>query len=348
MSTGRETNHEIRIRKALSEDARLRGRFVKAAMEAINEGNKNEVEFYPSWNENAVREKHGHEYLVWMHFSYASATCEVFVDEPFYQVVAEHFETKLEEISRNTKAGKGTGKRKERSKDTRKGSSKGMYASMDFSFDSKIPFWCKFIQVHNWRTNIHVQQALKDEEIAKERQEQLDGSSPCRQSKSQCENLTSQCENQKAQCETSKSQYTTRISQCELGTSQCEAPESQCEIPQSQCEAPQCEKGPAPWQQENRLHTSLGRYLKHIPKRTNLLHTYTPVKRRAGLIARQLHCLQRHQSVDPHQAATLKFHNGKRNIRKRGKRNAETKRRRYCIWIETRKHKDVYGEKLGT
>lgn len=175
MSTGRETNHEIRIRKAPSEDARLRGRFAKAAMEAINEGNKNEVEFYPSWNENAIREKHGHEYLVWMHFSYASATCEVFVDEPFYEVVAEHFETKLEEISRNTKAGKGSGKSKERSKDTRKGSSKGMYASMDFSFDSKIPFWCKFIQVHNWRTNIHVQQALKDEEIAKERQEQLDG-----------------------------------------------------------------------------------------------------------------------------------------------------------------------------
>ena len=175
MSTGRETNHEIRIRKALSEDARLRGRFAKAAMEAINEGNKNEVEFYPSWNENAIREKHGYKYLVWMHFSYASATSEVFVDEPFYEVVAEHFATKLEEISRNTKAGKGSGKSKERSKDTRKGSSKGMYASMDFSFDSKIPFWCKFIQVHNWRTNIHVQQALKDEEIAKERQEQLDG-----------------------------------------------------------------------------------------------------------------------------------------------------------------------------
>ena len=123
---------------------------------------------------------------------------------------------------------------------------------------------------------------------------------------------------------------------------------SQCEIPQSQCETPQCEKAPAPWEQENRLRTSLGRYLKHTPKRTNLLHTYTPVKRRAGLIARQLHCLQRHQSVDPHQAATLIFHNGKRNGRKRGKRNVETKRRRYCIWTETRKHKDVYGEKLGT
>ena len=145
------------------------------------------------------------------------------------------------------------------------------------------------------------------------------GSNPCRRRQSQCENLTSQCENRKAQCEISKSQYTTRISQCELGTSQCEAPKSHCEIPQSQCETP------------------LGKYLKHTPKRTNLLHTYTPVKRRAGLIARQLHCLQRHQSVDPHQAATLIFHNGKRNGRKRGKRNVETKRRRYCIWTETRK-----------
>ena len=47
-----------------------------------------------------VREKFGHDYLVWLHFSYASATCEVFVDEPFFEVVAEHFETKLTEISR--------------------------------------------------------------------------------------------------------------------------------------------------------------------------------------------------------------------------------------------------------
>ena len=172
------------------------------------------------------------------------------------------------------------------------------------------------------------------------------GSNPCRQRKSQCENLTSQCENRKAQCEISKSQYKTRISQCELGTSQCEAPKSQCEIPQSQCETPQCEKAPAPWEQENRLHTSLGRYLKHTPKRTNLLHTYTPVKRRAGLIARQLHCLQRHQSVDPHQAATLIFHNGKRNGRKRGKRNVETKRRRYCIWTETRKAQRCLWRKI--
>lgn len=175
MSMGKETNHEIRIRKALSEDARLRGRFVKAAMEAINEGNRNEVEFYPAWNENAVREKFGHDYLVWLHFSYASATCEVFVDEPFFEVVAEHFETKLTEISRNTKGGKGNGKNTERNRDYKKGSGKGLYASMDFTFDSKIPFWCKFIQVHNWRTNIQVQQALKDEEVAKERQDQLEG-----------------------------------------------------------------------------------------------------------------------------------------------------------------------------
>ena len=81
-STGRESNHEIPVRKALSEDARLRGRFVKAAMEAINETHRNEVEFYPSWHENAVREKQSHNYLVWIPSSYATASCEIFVDEP--------------------------------------------------------------------------------------------------------------------------------------------------------------------------------------------------------------------------------------------------------------------------
>ena len=57
LSIGREFNQEIRVRKTLSEDARLRGRYVKAAMEAINEERRNEVEFYPSWNENTVHEK---------------------------------------------------------------------------------------------------------------------------------------------------------------------------------------------------------------------------------------------------------------------------------------------------
>ena len=47
---------QVRVRKALSEDARMRDRFLKAAMEAINEEHWYEVEFYPSWNENAVRE----------------------------------------------------------------------------------------------------------------------------------------------------------------------------------------------------------------------------------------------------------------------------------------------------
>ncbi|CAE7239627.1 unnamed protein product, partial [Symbiodinium necroappetens] len=75
MATGRESNHEVRIRKTLSEDARLRGRFLKAAMECIN---GHDVEFYPVWNENAVRIKYSHDYLIWLHFSYANATCSVF------------------------------------------------------------------------------------------------------------------------------------------------------------------------------------------------------------------------------------------------------------------------------
>ena len=120
---------------------------------------------------------------------------------------------------------------------------------------------------------------------------------------------------------------------------------SQCEIPQSQCETPQCEKAPAPWEQENRLHTSLGRYLKHTPKRTNLLHTYTPVKRRAGLIARQLHCLQRHQSVDPHQAD---FITGKETVENVGRETLKLKDAVTAFGLKLEKHKDVYGEKLGT
>ena len=176
-STGRESNHEIRVREALSEDARLRGRFVKAAMEAINETHRNEVEFYPSWHENAVREKQSHNYLVWLHFSYATASCEIFVDEPFFEEVANNFETKLSEISKGTRRGKGTGKGKMKTEETRKGSSKGAFAALDFSYDARIPFWCKFIQVHDWKNNMQVRQrqALKEEEKAKETMEQSEG-----------------------------------------------------------------------------------------------------------------------------------------------------------------------------
>ena len=163
-SSARESNYEIRIRKALSEDARLRGRFLKAAMESINEDHDQEVNFYPAWGENAIREKETRNYLIWLHFSYATATCEVFIDEPLFQLVADNFENKLAEISRNVRKGKGTGKSKAKTEVNKKGTSKGTYAALDFSFDSKNPFWFKYVQVHNWRNNARVQQALREEE----------------------------------------------------------------------------------------------------------------------------------------------------------------------------------------
>ena len=38
-----------------------------------------------------------------------------------------------------------------KAEENRKGSSKGAFAALDFSYDGRIPFWCKFIQVHDWQ-----------------------------------------------------------------------------------------------------------------------------------------------------------------------------------------------------
>ena len=119
--------------------------------------------------------KQGHGYIVWLHFSHSTASCEVFIDEPYFDTVANNFETKLAEISENTRKGKGVGKGKAKNGEYRKGSSKGAYAALDFSFDAKQPFWCKFIQVHDWRNNVHVKQALKDEETAQGQMETSEG-----------------------------------------------------------------------------------------------------------------------------------------------------------------------------
>ena len=175
-STARETNNEIRVRKTLSEDARMRGRFLKAAMEAINESQTNDnFEFYPSWNENAVSTKYSHGYLIWLHFSYATASCDIFADEQVFDDVQAHFESKLEAISINAGRGKGKGKSKDKGGEERKGTSKGVYAAMDYAFDPKIPFWCKFACVHDWRNNVQVQQALKDEDKAQARMDTFEG-----------------------------------------------------------------------------------------------------------------------------------------------------------------------------
>ena len=47
---------------------------------------------------------------------------------------------------------------------TRKGIGKGIYAAMDFAFNIKYYFWNKSIKVHDWRNNIEIQKALKEEE----------------------------------------------------------------------------------------------------------------------------------------------------------------------------------------
>ena len=109
--------------------------------------------------------KYSHDYLIWLHFSYANATCSVFADESIFDDVQAHFEATFERISASTGRGKGKGKSREHG-EGRKGSSKGLYAAMDFAFDARNPYWCKFVLVHDWKNNVHVQQALKDEDKA--------------------------------------------------------------------------------------------------------------------------------------------------------------------------------------
>ena len=139
MVSGRENNYEVRIPKMLSE-TRMRGRFRKTAMEAINEhAGTDKIEFYPSWNENAIRAKYSHDYLVCCHFSYSAATYDIFVDECLFDDMQINFEIKLEWILTNMGAGKGKLKGKEMN-EGRKGSRKGVYAAMDYAFDPKIPF----------------------------------------------------------------------------------------------------------------------------------------------------------------------------------------------------------------
>ena len=99
----------------------------------------------------------------------------MFIDEPYFDTVTNNFETKFAEISKHTKKGKGVGKGKAKNKEFRKGSGKGAYAALDFFFDAKQPFWCKCIQVHNWRNNVHVKQVLKDEETAQGQMETSEG-----------------------------------------------------------------------------------------------------------------------------------------------------------------------------
>ena len=107
------TWHSIVLRKELSEDARIRGRYLKAAMDSINylphvddckkgatpcTHEDHRPDFYPKWQDNSIREPESHEFLVWCHFSYTKATVAIFIDESCYGTVVDHFEGCLAKI----------------------------------------------------------------------------------------------------------------------------------------------------------------------------------------------------------------------------------------------------------
>lgn len=46
---------------------------------------------------------------------------------------------------------------------------------MDVPFDPRDPFWTKYIKVTNWRNDEEVREALRNEEVARQRFEPSDG-----------------------------------------------------------------------------------------------------------------------------------------------------------------------------
>lgn len=167
-STG-TTGKEIRIRKTLSEDARIRGRYLKAAMDCLSDlPSSQNIEFYPSWQENAVKARNG-DYLVWCHFNYTDATCQVFVDTSVYSHIQAQMNSKIEALYAAS-GSKGKGKSK-----GGMGRGKGVFSTLDVPFDPRDPFWTKYIKVTNWRNDEEVREALRNEEAARQRFETSDG-----------------------------------------------------------------------------------------------------------------------------------------------------------------------------
>ena len=227
-STGRKTNQEVRICKTLSEDedARMRGRFLKAAMEAINEAS-HRPDFFPAWSENAVKEKQDNHssfgYISLMQQQPAMSSLTKKSSTPSRHTLRKNLRPFPQpRVKTEARAMRKTPPEKDEAKDL----------MLDDAFDAKIPFWCKYMSVHDWRRNVDVQMALKQK------------TRPTLAWRMGNVNLRAN-----SQCES-------RGSQCELHRSQCEIRcDSQCE---SQCEGSLIAKFKAP-----------------------------PVKRRAGLTARQ-------------------------------------------------------------
>ena len=162
-ATGRQTHNQIRIRKTLSEDARIRGRYLKAAMACIGDNTQQRIDIYPVWGENAVKETSTGEYLVWCHFSYPNATCQVFIHSSVFDLIHPFMETKIEDLY-STAGSKGKGRQ---SRPPNKGRGKGAFSSLDTPFDPRDPFWLKFIKVTSWKKDEKVRSALQDEEDAR-------------------------------------------------------------------------------------------------------------------------------------------------------------------------------------
>ena len=135
-ATGRQTHNHIRIRKTLSEDARIRGRYLKAAM-ACGDNSQQRIDIYPVWGENAIKETSTGEYLVWCHFYYPNATCQVFIHSSVFDLIHRFMEAKIEDLY-STAGGKGKGRQ---SRPPNKGRGKGAFSSLDTPFDPRDPYF---------------------------------------------------------------------------------------------------------------------------------------------------------------------------------------------------------------
>ena len=90
--TRRQLSNSIHIRKTLSEDARFRVRYLKAAMACIKEYGGHRIAMHPSWGENAVKDTNTGGYLVWCHFSCINASCQVFVDDFVFEAIHKNMD----------------------------------------------------------------------------------------------------------------------------------------------------------------------------------------------------------------------------------------------------------------
>ena len=164
-SSNRQLSNSIRIRKTLSEDARIRGRYLKAAMACIEEHGRHKIDMQPSWGENAVKDANTGGYLVWCHFSYTNASCQVSVDDSVFETIHKNMDDKIADLYTAT-GSKGKGRRNSHPS---KGKGKGVFTTLDTPFDPRDPFWMKFIRVKSWKNDDQVHAALQDEEESPEK-----------------------------------------------------------------------------------------------------------------------------------------------------------------------------------